>query len=86
MSHKLEPSDIYSFIRTMKNFLKALLIFFIGFVISSSLFQVSVASVVSTGDFNKNFFVIWSPTHVNSSAEGQTRSLKLDQASDTNYL
>lgn len=67
----------------MKNFHTAL-IFFIGFV-SSSLFQVSVASVVSTGDFNKDFFVIWSPTHVNTSADGHTRSLKLDQESGTNY-
>ncbi|KAK7357561.1 hypothetical protein VNO80_16851 [Phaseolus coccineus] len=67
----------------MKNFHTAL-IFFIGFV-SSSLFQDSVASVVSTGDFNKDFFVIWSPTHVNTSADGQTRSLKLDQESGAGF-
>ena len=45
--------------------------------------QISVASVVSTGDFNKDFFVIWSPSHVNTSADGLTRSLKLDQESGT---
>jgi xyloglucan:xyloglucosyl transferase len=43
--------------------------------------QISVASVVSTGDFNKDFFVTWSPSHVNTSADGRTRSLKLDQES-----
>lgn len=45
--------------------------------------QNSVASVVSTGDFDKDFFVIWSPSHVNTSTDGQTRSLKLDQESGT---
>ncbi|WVY97177.1 hypothetical protein V8G54_029328 [Vigna mungo] len=67
----------------MKNF-HLTLIFFIGFV-SFSLFQDSAASVVSTGDFNKDFFVIWSPTHVNTSADGQTRSLKLDQESGAGF-
>lgn len=45
--------------------------------------QISVASVVSTGDFNKDFFVMWSPSHVNTSADGRARSLKLDQESGT---
>ncbi|QCE08416.1 probable xyloglucan endotransglucosylase/hydrolase protein 10 [Vigna unguiculata] len=67
----------------MKNFYTAL-IFFIGFV-SFSLFQDSAASVVSTGNFNKDFFVIWSPNHVNTSADGRTRSLKLDQESGTGF-
>ena len=65
----------------MNNFHTAL-IFLVGFV-SSSLFQISAASVVSTGNFNKDFFVIWSPTHVNTSADGHTRSMKLDQESGT---
>ncbi|RZB43796.1 putative xyloglucan endotransglucosylase/hydrolase protein 10 isoform B [Glycine soja] len=68
----------------MKNFHTTLLIFFTGFV-SSSLFQVSVASIVSTGDFNKDFFVIWSPTHVNTSSDGHTRSLILDQESGSGF-
>ncbi|XP_057424620.1 probable xyloglucan endotransglucosylase/hydrolase protein 10 [Lotus japonicus] len=67
----------------MNNFHTAL-IFFLGFV-SFNLFQVSVASVVSTGDFNKDFFVIWSPTHVNTSADGHTRTLKLDQESGAGF-
>lgn len=46
-----------------------------------NLFQVSVASVVSTGDFNKDFFVMWAPDHVNTSSNGRERSLKLDQVS-----
>lgn len=41
----------------------------------------SLASIVSTDDFNKDFFVIWSPNHVNTSADGHERSLKLDQES-----
>lgn len=43
--------------------------------------QITSGSVVSTGDFNKDFFVTWSPSHVNTSADGKTRSLKLDQES-----
>ena len=45
--------------------------------------QNSVASVVSTGDFNNDFFVMWSPSHVNNSSDGQTSSLKLYQESGT---
>ena len=86
MAHRLsftsKNPQTYSFTGTMKNFYTAL-IFFIGFV-SFSLFQDSAASVVSTGNFNKDFFVIWSPNHVNTSADGRTRSLKLDQESGTN--
>lgn len=68
----------------MNNFHTAF-IFITGFVFSS-FFQVSVGSIVSTGDFNKDFFVIWSPTHVNTSADGNTRSLKLDQESGADYI
>lgn len=55
-------------------------IFLIG-AISINLIQISLASVVSTGDFNKDFFVTWSPSHVNTSVDGRGRSLKLDQDS-----
>lgn len=44
------------------------------------------ASVVSTGDFNKDFFVTWSPSHVNTSSDGRSRSLKLDQESGKNIV
>ncbi|KAL2324309.1 hypothetical protein Fmac_023367 [Flemingia macrophylla] len=67
----------------MKNFHKALILF-IWYVFSSP-FQVSVVSVVSTADFNKDFFVIWSPSHVNTSVDGHTRSLKLDQESGAGF-
>lgn len=61
----------------MENFIfLALPVFFIF-----SLVHISSASVVSTGNFNKDFFVSWSPDHVNTSADGQERSLKLDQES-----
>ena len=54
----------------------------VGFsIISSLLLWVSQASVVSSGDFNKDFFVTWSPTHVNTSNDGRSRTLKLDQES-----
>lgn len=46
-----------------------------------SLIGTVTASVVSVGDFNKDFSVIWSPSHVNTSADGHERSLKLDQES-----
>ncbi|KAJ7967618.1 Xyloglucan endotransglucosylase/hydrolase [Quillaja saponaria] len=58
--------------------------FFIGLV-SLSLIQISVASVVSTGDFNKDFFVIWSPSHVNTSTDGRSRSLNLDKESGSGF-
>lgn len=45
------------------------------------LVQIAEGSVVSNGDFNKDFFVTWSPSHVNTSADGRERSLKLDQES-----
>lgn len=47
--------------------------------------QDSRASVVSTGDFNKDFFVTWSPSHVNTSADGQSRSLILDKDSGSGF-
>lgn len=53
----------------------------IGFFIGSLLLWVSEASVVSSGDFNKDFFVTWSPTHVNTTNDGRSRTLKLDQES-----
>ncbi|CAI9786258.1 unnamed protein product [Fraxinus pennsylvanica] len=56
----------------------------IGFF-SVSLIQCSLASVVSTGDFNKDFFVTWSLSHVNTSADGGTRSLKLDKDSGSGF-
>ncbi|PQM33142.1 putative xyloglucan endotransglucosylase/hydrolase protein 10 [Prunus yedoensis var. nudiflora] len=36
-------------------------------------------------DFNKDFFVTWSPSHVNTSADGRTRSMKLDQESGAGF-
>ncbi|XP_015941666.1 probable xyloglucan endotransglucosylase/hydrolase protein 10 [Arachis duranensis] len=67
----------------MNNFHIAL--FFLIGIVSSILFQISVASVVSTGNFNKDFYVLWSPTHVNTSADGHTRTLKLDQQSGAGF-
>lgn len=55
-------------------------VIFIGILTLISI-QITNGSVVSTGDFNKDFFVTWSPSHVNTSADGKTRSLKLDQES-----
>lgn len=57
-------------------------VIFIGILTLISI-QITNGSVVSTGDFNKDFFVTWSPSHVNTSADGKTRSLKLDQESGT---
>ncbi|CAA3019681.1 probable xyloglucan endotransglucosylase hydrolase 10 [Olea europaea subsp. europaea] len=54
-------------------------------IFTISLIQCSLASIVSTGDFNKDFFVAWSPSHVNTSADGGTRSLKLDKDSGSGF-
>ncbi|KAK4438021.1 putative xyloglucan endotransglucosylase/hydrolase protein 10 [Sesamum alatum] len=43
------------------------------------------ASVVSTGDFNRDFFVTWSPSHVQTSADGTNRSLILDKDSGSGF-
>ncbi|KAL0422495.1 UNVERIFIED_CONTAM: putative xyloglucan endotransglucosylase/hydrolase protein 10 [Sesamum latifolium] len=43
------------------------------------------ASVVSTGDFNKDFFVTWSPSHVKTSPDGTNRSLILDKDSGSGF-
>ena len=57
---------------------------FIGLLITNT-FQVSFSSVISTGDFNKDFSATWSPSHVYTTADGRTRSLKLDQESGMRY-
>ncbi|XXG63974.1 hypothetical protein AAC387_Pa05g2046 [Persea americana] len=56
--------------------------FLLGFV---SLIGIATASVVSVGDFNKDFFIAWSPSHVNTSADGHERSLTLDQESGSAF-
>ncbi|OMO92198.1 Glycoside hydrolase, family 16 [Corchorus olitorius] len=50
-----------------------------------NLFRISVASIVSTGNFNDDFFVMWAPSHVNTSADGRERSLKLDEESGSGF-
>ncbi|KAF7128067.1 hypothetical protein RHSIM_Rhsim11G0148700 [Rhododendron simsii] len=60
------------------------LVIFIGLLVVN-LLQFSTASIVSTGDFNKDFFVTWSPSHVNTSADGTTRSLTLDKDSGSGF-
>ncbi|KAG2704017.1 hypothetical protein I3843_06G155000 [Carya illinoinensis] len=67
----------------MHNYQK-LMIALIG-LLMLGMVQISRASLVSTGDFNKDFFVMWSPSHVNTSADGGTRSMKLDQESGSGF-
>ncbi|KAL7227469.1 hypothetical protein ACSBR1_022345 [Camellia fascicularis] len=69
--------------KTMIKYLR--LVTFIGIILIMNSLQISVASVVSTGDFNKDFFVLWSPTHVNTSADGSERSLILDKDSGSGF-
>ncbi|KAL7206301.1 hypothetical protein ACSBR2_019083 [Camellia fascicularis] len=67
----------------MKKYLRFIAI--IG-VLAMHLVQNSEASsVVSKGDFDKDFFVMWSPSHVNTSADGSLRSLKLDNESGSGF-
>uniref|UniRef100_A0A1J3EQ01 Xyloglucan endotransglucosylase/hydrolase n=1 Tax=Noccaea caerulescens TaxID=107243 RepID=A0A1J3EQ01_NOCCA len=61
------------------------LVYLLGFFIASLLLWVSEAFVVSPGDFNKDFLVTWSPTHVNTSSDGRSRTLKLDQESGASF-
>lgn len=61
------------------------IITFIG-IVCFLLLQDASASVVSTGDFNKDFFVNWSPSHVNTSLDGTTRSLTLDKDSGNCWM
>ncbi|XP_074288338.1 putative xyloglucan endotransglucosylase/hydrolase protein 10 [Silene latifolia] len=56
-------------------------IFFPLILISISWVSGLLASVVSTGNFDKDFFISWAPTHVNTSNDGKLRSLTLDQKS-----
>ncbi|XP_073023323.1 probable xyloglucan endotransglucosylase/hydrolase protein 10 [Primulina eburnea] len=58
---------------------------FVG-IVCFLLLQDASASVVSTGDFSKDFFVNWSPSHVNTSLDGTTRSLTLDKDSGSGFL
>ncbi|KAJ4962680.1 hypothetical protein NE237_022619 [Protea cynaroides] len=57
---------------------------FIG-ILTVNLIQFSFSSVVSTGDFNKDFHNIWSPNHVNTSKDGRMTSLKLDEESGAGF-
>ncbi|XP_072991081.1 probable xyloglucan endotransglucosylase/hydrolase protein 10 isoform X1 [Typha latifolia] len=43
------------------------------------------ASVISTGNFNDDFYITWSANHINTSADGHSRSLKLDQDSGSSF-
>lgn len=73
----VEPS-FFNFTEIMNNFSR----FFVFIaVFAIVLIQDSWASVVSTGDFNKDFFVTWSPSHVNTSVDGTNRNLILDKYS-----
>ncbi|XP_043710922.1 probable xyloglucan endotransglucosylase/hydrolase protein 10 [Telopea speciosissima] len=58
---------------------------FIGLLFLANLIQFSLSSLVSTGDFNNDFYVIWSPNHVNTSSDGRLRSLKLDKESGSGF-
>ncbi|KAL6270714.1 hypothetical protein ACE6H2_027625 [Prunus campanulata] len=62
------------------------IVIFIGLFLTLTSIRITDGSVVSTGDFNKDFFVTWSPSHVNTSADGRTRSMKLDQESESTLL
>ncbi|ERN10433.1 hypothetical protein AMTR_s00026p00206650 [Amborella trichopoda] len=44
-----------------------------------------MASVVSVGDFNKDFYITCSPNHVNTSKDEHERSLILDQSSGSGF-
>ncbi|RAL39626.1 hypothetical protein DM860_003159 [Cuscuta australis] len=63
----------------MKSMISNKLIIAIFFFISLLLFN--NLSAISTGDFNEDFSVTWSPDHVNTSADGRSRSMKLDRDS-----
>ncbi|GMY38813.1 probable xyloglucan endotransglucosylase/hydrolase protein 10 [Fagus crenata] len=53
-------------------------------LVTLNLYQISEATV-STGNFNEDFFITWSPSYVNTSFDGRTRSLKLDKDSGSGF-
>ncbi|XP_031495490.1 probable xyloglucan endotransglucosylase/hydrolase protein 10 [Nymphaea colorata] len=55
------------------------LFFFINLILRT------LASVVSVGDFNKDFYITWAPDHLNTSTDGRERSLRLDQQSGSAF-
>ncbi|CAA0807428.1 Probable xyloglucan endotransglucosylase/hydrolase protein 10 [Striga hermonthica] len=52
---------------------------------STVLIQGLLGSVVSTGDYNEDFYVIWSPSHVNTSSDGKSRTIILDKDSGSGF-
>ncbi|KAJ0967723.1 hypothetical protein J5N97_024640 [Dioscorea zingiberensis] len=46
----------------------------------------ALGSVVSTGNFNMDFHIPWSPSHVSTSIDGRSRTLKLDQESGSAFI
>ncbi|KAL7236361.1 hypothetical protein ACSBR1_019611 [Camellia fascicularis] len=67
----------------MKEYLRFIAI--IGVLAMHLVQNPEASSVVSKGDFDKDFFVMWSPSHVNTSADGSLRSLKLDNESGSGF-
>ncbi|CAM8925157.1 unnamed protein product [Rhodiola kirilowii] len=53
----------------------------ICFMLISLFAFVVQASLVSTGNFNEDFHINWSPDHVNTSTDGHSTTLKLDYSS-----
>ncbi|KAK4744954.1 hypothetical protein SAY87_011266 [Trapa incisa] len=43
------------------------------------------SALVSSGDYDRDFFVMWSPSHVNTSSDGRMRSLILDRDSGAGF-
>ncbi|KAI4318744.1 hypothetical protein MLD38_032414 [Melastoma candidum] len=54
-------------------------------IVGACLLRASSATVLSSGNFMGDFFVMWSPSHVNTSADGQMRSLFLDKDSGAGF-
>nr|CAD1837326.1 unnamed protein product [Ananas comosus var. bracteatus] len=52
----------------------------------ADLIRIAFASIVSTGNFNEDFYIAWSPSHVNTSPDGLSRSVKLDQESGSSFV
>lgn len=52
----------------------------------ADLIRIAFASIVSTGNFNEDFYIAWSPSHINTSPDGRSRSVKLDQESGNDVI
>ncbi|GAA0147345.1 hydrolase [Lithospermum erythrorhizon] len=69
----------------MRNNFIGLVLCNIKILVICCLMKWSRASVISTGNFNEDYYVVWSPDHVITSPDGKSLNLKLDNNSGAGF-